>query len=399
MKFFKKIYNLIGSYKKRFFTVNQTELTGVSKLLMILFFFTSLWLIAQGIQSSTTQASTPQQKYGYECEQFVINNKLFIDDFKKIDDNYVGMYSGFGDAKECKEIEKKYKEITSNHHIQSEIDQISILQNKYNDTNFQVRRLNKEYSNMLLEKISNQDDNKSILHSNANKVKLEHDKLLKQAKEIEDTILKKSDIMNYPLIQDFTLLVGKSSQSIRDGLLHERKFYRLKMSLQIFAFLIPIWLMFYFLYKYLLGKESHIFAKLSFYVANAAALYGLVELIQLVYTIIPKVFLAKLIDFFTSHNMIIVLNVLGILFFLLLFGVIIHRLQKKGDKKALQKDKKPIFVKQEKCFNCATRRERDDEFCSFCGSGLKCECRSCKKKIFKYELYCRHCGDKQVLVY
>jgi len=394
MGFFKKIFNSVGAYKKSFFTVNQTELTGVSKLLMILFFFTSLWLIAQGIGSSITQASTPQQKYGYACERFVTTKNLRIYDFKKRpQNNYLN--NDFGDSIECKQIEKKYKEILSNHHIQSEIEQLYTFSDKKERADYEAKRLDKEYSNMLLEKISKQDADKSILHSNANKVKDEHDELVKKSKNLQDMIDKKSDLMNYPVLQEFISLVSKSSQSIKDGLSHDRKYYRLMMSLQIFAFLIPIWLMFYFFYKFLASRQKHIFAQLSFYVANAAALYGLVELMQLVYTIIPKVFFAKLIAFFTSHNMIIVLNILGILFFLLLFGVIIHRLQKKGEKRSIQKDKKPLYVKQEKCYNCGTRRDRSDEFCSSCGNELKCECVSCKKMIFKYEPYCRYCGEAQ----
>ena len=228
MNFFKKVFSGLKSFKKNFFTVNQTELTGLSKQLMILFFLTSLWLIAAGISSSVSQTTSP-----------------------------------------------------------------------------------------------------------------------------------------------------------------------LKMSVQVFAFLIPVWLLFYYLYKFLSKREKHIFAQLSYYVTIATMLHGLVELVELVYNVIPKVFLGKLIEFFTSHNMLIVLNILGVLFFLALFGIIIHGIQHNNEKKKIFKDRKVLNVKRESCFNCGTKRSHDDNFCAFCGEGLKRACVKCEKEIYKYTLFCNDCGEKQ----
>ncbi len=384
------------NYKKSFFTINQTELTRFSKFLMILFFLTSLWLIAMGIESSIRQTTSPEQKYGYQCERFALNADFHIFDFEKYTATpYNNSYYGFGTEPVCQSLEKKYTTIINNHYIQSEISQIRILEQKKNEINQKTRRLNREYSNMLLEKISRQDQEKSILHSDTDTVKKELEILSKKDYGLKILIAQKSDIMNYPLLQEFKLLVDKSEDSILSGLEKEQKFYRFKISMQVFAFLIPIWLLFYFLYRFLAKREKHIFAQLSFYVASAATLYGLVELIQLIYSIIPKVFLANLIAFFTSHNMIIVLNILGVLFFLILFGVIIHKIQNNSEKKRAMKDTRVLNVKRESCFNCGTRRDKKDNYCAFCGEGLKIKCEACDSEIYKHTLFCASCGEKQ----
>ena len=287
MNFFKKIFSGLKSYKKNFFTVNQTELTGLSKFLMILFFLTSLLLIAAGISSSVRQTTSPEEKYGYKCEQFVKNDYIELFDFEK---SSYSMYSGFGEELVCKNLEKKYKEATDNHHIQSEISKVRSLEQKTYAISKKKRRLEEQYSNMLLEKISKQDKEKSILSSDADSVKKELDALAKKDKALKALIAKKKNILNYPIIQEFILLVDKSKEEVLTGLKKERKFFRLNKSGQVFAFLLPVWLLFYYLYKFLAKREKHIFAQLSFYVANAAMLYGLVELIQLVYRVIPKVF-------------------------------------------------------------------------------------------------------------
>ncbi len=395
MQFFKKIFNAIRNYKKSFFTINQTELTTFSKVLMILFFFTSLWLIAAGINSSVRQTVSPAQKYGYQCEKFANSTSLRIFDFEKSLSGYHDIYSNFGTEPVCKALEKKYLNLLENHHLQSEITQVRILEKRTYDITAKEARLKRQYANMLLEKISEQEKAKSILHADADSVKEKLDALRKKEQSIKALIAKKNNILNYPLLQEFVLLVDKSKERILTGLEKERKFYRLKMSMQVFAFLIPIWLLFYSLYRFLAKREKYIFAQLSFYVASAATLYGLVELIQVIYSIIPKIFLAKLIAFFTSHNMIIVLNILGVLFFLLLFGVIIHRIQHNNEKKRVFKDTKVRNVKRESCYNCGTRRAKDDNYCAFCGVALKVPCVGCKKAIYKYTPFCTDCGKKQ----
>ncbi len=201
--------------------------------------------------------------------------------------------------------------------------------------------------------------------------------------------------MNYQLLQNFALLLNKTADTIKENFAIEERFYRLYMSAQVFGFLIPIWLLFYLLYRFLTRRRHYIFAQLSFYVASAAALYGLIELLQLIYSIIPKLFLAKLIAFFTSHNMIIVLNVLGILLFLLLFGVVIHKVQQNHARNRARKDTRVLNVKRGCCFNCGTRREHDDTYCAFCGENLKTTCPACGHEIYRYTLFCNRCGEKQ----
>ncbi len=392
MKFIKKILEAYRNYKREFFSVNQVELTGFSKALMMLFFFTALWLIANGIGSSIHQSTPPEEQYGYKCEQFAQTDHFTIFDFQKSPIKYRNSYDDFGKAPQCQRVQKGYEKILSNHHIQSEISQIKKLEKQISSLSLKQRQLKEQYSSMLLEKVSRQSPDKSILNANADTVKEKLAKLRLEEQNLYKVIAQKKDLINYPEIQEFISLRDKYTDQILDNLSFERKFYRLKISLQIFAFVIPIWLLFYFLYRFLAKREKHIFAKLSFYVASAAALYGLIELIQLIYSIIPRLFLAKLIAFFTSHNMIIILNVLGILFFLTLFGIIIHKIQQNQAKKRVLKDTKILNLKRKCCFNCGSSRSYDDEYCGFCGEKLKTECVSCGHEIYRYAPFCTACG-------
>ena len=380
----------LKDFKNSFFTINQTELTPFSKLLMTLFFFTTLWLIAAGIGSSVHQSTPPDQKFGYTCTYFANTKHLKITDFEK----KRHLHKTFGTAQTCQKLKTAYQNILNDIHIQSEIEQIRLLEQKKARLQRQISQLEKEYSTMLLEKIGNQPQDKSILHANADNALKKLSALRTQGAALQQRIVQKKDLMNYPKLQTFVKLLDRLSDSVKRQYAKERKFYRLRMSAQVFAFVIPIWLLFYALYRYLHQRRKYIFAQLSFYVASAAALYGLVELIHLIYSIIPRVFLAKIIAFFTSHNMIIVLNILGIFLFLGIFGLIIHKVQKNHEKNRAKKDTRILNVKRGSCYNCAAPRKDTDEFCAFCGADLKTECPSCKAKIYRYTLFCTSCGKK-----
>jgi hypothetical protein len=385
-----RIFEKVKRFKKEFFSINQTELAPFSKMLMTLFFLTSLWLIAEGIGSSIRQATPPEKKYGYECRYLASQKDFDLFDFSKR--KYIFSDDSFGTDPACKRLLTAYKTITDDVHIQSEIDQLHLLQDRRNHIRREIDRINKNYPNMLLEKIGNQPKDKSILKTHADDARQKLSRLRAQESKLAEQIAKKRDIFNYPKLQEFVKLTDKLGDTILELYERERRFYRLKMSAQIFAFVIPIWLLFFALYRYLEKRKKYIFAKLSFYVASAAALYGLVELVSLVYSIIPKIFLAKVIAFFTSHNMVIVLNVLGILFFLGLFGLIIHKVQKNQEKNRARKDTRILNVKRGLCYNCASPRSDSDTCCAFCGVHLKTTCSACNAEIYHYTLYCTACG-------
>ena len=387
MTFIKKIWQKLKEYKESFFTINQTKLTGFSRNLMILFFLTSLWLIASGINSSIRELKAPQNRYGYSCIE-LISHPIDIFSFEEYRHEY------FGDSKECKELETRYYLVKNDLQIQSNIKQIHLLEEKLSSTSYKINRLKNEYNGMLLEKISKQEKNNSILHANAQNAKEKLRKLKTLKKDLQAKIANLKDPLNYPKIQDFMLYIDHHKKSIQDGFAKSKKYFILKKSAKIFAFLIPIWLLFYLLSKRFEKEKQYIFAQLSFYVTSAAALYGLIELVRLIYYIIPKVFLSKLIAFFTSHNMIIILNILGIIFFLALFGLIINIIQKNHEKKKKAQNIQKNRLLKGRCLECNAIIDKEDEFCSFCGSATKKECHSCHTKIEKTALFCPKCGEK-----
>jgi preprotein translocase subunit SecG len=379
----------LKQYKKNFFTVNEKELTRTSKILMGIFFVVSILILQQGIYLNLNQAEPPSVQYGYRCVDFGYNQRdLQLNHFTKYHNND----KGFGKNKTCQEMKNKFVNITNDIHIQSEIEQIDILNQKLSNIRSEQSRINKQYSNMLLEKIANQKQEESILKTRSDSAKKELDKLSRQSAKITEIIKEKGNVYNYKKIREFKIFLDKNSEKILDGLNSARKWYTVKRSGQILAFLIPVWFLFFWLFRKLTTKKKFVFAHLSFYVSNAAAFLLLIELIHIIYIVMPKVFLGKLIAFLISMNLGIILNVIGIFFFLGLFGFIIMRVQKNASKKAKTKDKRVLNVKNGKCYNCSTLR-KNEKFCFNCGETQfqKCECG---KDVLRFSSYCGNCGNK-----
>jgi len=387
-----KFLKYLAKTKDDFFKINQTSLTGLSKLLMILFFLTSLWLISFGINSSIVQAIPPSKEYGYKCVSLAEKEDFRLYDFRDIGWNK----RDFGTSEECKVLKNLYTVPLRDFKVQSALDQEDSLRQRLYQIRSKKTRVKKEYSNALLEKIANQKKDKSILHSSSDTAKEQLQNFQRQ----ENTLLEKldeiKDIDNYKSIREFLIKKNAISSKILSDYAAAKRWYVLKVNGQIFAFIIPIWMLFFFLYRYLEKKEKYIFAKLSYYVSAAAALYGLAALVELIYSVIPKVFLGKIIAFFLSHNMIIVLNIIGILFFLALFGLLIHKIQKNHEKNKFKRDSKVLNLKKGCCLNCSLPREPGDMYCKFCGTELKKVCKKCNSVFWKGSVFCSNCGEEDL---
>jgi len=415
MKTLKKLKTNISNYKKNFFNINEKELTRTSKVLMSIFFITIMFILIQGMSLSLKQAERPSVQYGYQCVEMARQSnkdyqsnyyKFTIYDFENLNRTYnydisygsnspEKMKSKFGKSEVCNTVRLKYLKIINDNSIQNEISQIRLLEDKLNTARFNQKRINKRYSEMLLEKIANQEQSKSILKTNSENAKEELDKYSKEIANIQDIIDDKSNIMNYPKIKDLKLFLEKESNKILDGIDSARKWYTVKRSAQVLAFLIPVWVLFFWLFRRFLSKKHFIFAHLSFYVSNAAALLILIEIIHVIYVVMPKVFLSKLISLLVSLNLGIILNVIGIFFFLGLFGVIIKKVQRNAEKSSKTKDKRVLNVKFNKCWNCASPKKGDKEFCYNCGEKQKTKCIKCNSEILKFTIFCDNCGKEQ----
>jgi hypothetical protein len=394
-----RLKHYFSEYKKSLFRVNQKELSRTSKMLLAIFLFTIFIVIGWGLEWQLKQEESPGKAYGFACKE-LINKKedLSFRDFSKYTywqtsdkQNFYGK-DAFGEDAMCKKLGMLYRAVLDNAAFGANQKTLIEVQKKLQETKYKIQSLKDSYGDLLLEKVAKQEKSKSIFSTDSTKVKEEMQKLQDNASEYEAHILKLSDLSQYPAYGTFIDYYKAHKDELKKAYENKVRYFSFKRTMQAFAFLIPVWLLFYLAYKFMLRREYYILSHLTLHVANVAALYALYYLVLFVYGIIPELFFEKIIAFFMQHNMVIVLNVLAILFFTALFGIIIYKIQK-NDTTGVKKRKQELLnLKMGKCSECGC--VIDGEYCFVCGFHHTTLCRACHQPTLRKGEFCRHCGAK-----
>jgi len=117
--------------------------------------------------------------------------------------------------------------------------------------------------------------------------------------------------------------------------------------------------------------------------------------LTLIYHVLPKTLLAKVIDFLVEIGLISLLNYMAIFLVVAFLGGLIYWVQKRTLKRKQEVVYKKDFqklVSWSQCFECEKKVDYTKPYCPFCGVGLHKKCTECGAQINKHELYCSYCS-------
>jgi len=423
----KKIFSVIkiwlSSYKDSMLKVDNKNLSTASKVSLAVFVLIVFIIIGSGVESQQSSIVKPYQKFSHKCMNF-IEQKRVIEKFQTRNvsqDIYGETYSykywnledfkynhhrrsereilrSFGKDSLCQSLALKYLDLANSDALEDKLIIQKGLKAKIAEVNERIEHKTQEYSNALLENIAKQKQEYSILSTNSKSIKQELKHSRKELSILENELEKVENIKTIKEFELFKKYLDNNAENIVKANHEAVKYYRLEYTLSIFLFLFPVWLIFYILYRALKRKGYFISAYLSVNVANVSALYIVFNLFLLVYTIIPKVFLGKLIAYLSQYNLTIFLNIAAIIFFMLLFGFFINRIQKNSAVDSLVMNKERVknsrIKETNRCLNCGNKHNIDDEYCGFCANKLKVECSSCHTLVFKAYPFCTECSKE-----
>jgi hypothetical protein len=349
---FNKIQVYIKKYSDTLFVVDEQKLSKGSKSLLVVFVMSIFMIIGWGLSWQKEQTKSPYKLYGYECTHLV-NKKDNIDfDYFKSRNYYISLKQ-FGDSKRCNQLGKYY---------------ISFIKgNKYQEALKEIKTL--ESLKYTLDKRGKKDELNTIIED------------IKSLKTLN----------NYPKYLIFNKYYQENRELIKSNCQAKMRLYHFKQTLQAFGFLFPIWLVFYLVYKFTLKRKHFILANLTINVANVSALYALFYLIDFIYTIIPKIFLEKLIAIFMKYNLTIILNTIVIIFFIIVFGILIYMVQRNHSTSVNKRKDEIKNLTNGKCSECGCVINGD--YCQICGFKHYSDCVTCGVKRLSKANFCQHCGE------
>jgi len=394
---FKKFKNYLRDYKHSLFVIDQKELTGGAKFLLGIFVLTVFVIIGWGLSWQTAQTKPPYKQFGRECKRIVEKKEPIK--FNELQSDYRLYLKGikykhptqdFGDDSQCKELGSNLVAFFKDPSFTNALSRLKTLRKQRSQVKYQIRRLKSSYGDMLLEKVAGQKPQKSILPSSASRALADLEAAEKKLSSLEGEIKKLENLQEYTGYRKFDSYYHANREQIVRHHRSALRYYHFKRTMQAFAFLIPIWLLFYLFYRAMVSRRHFILSHLTLHVANVAALYALFYLILFIYDIMPKLFFQKIIEFFMQYNMTIILNILAIFFFIILFGVIIYRVQKSDTTGSKKRKQELVNIKMGKCSECGCTVTGD--YCPVCGFEHYAECPICHQKSLAKGRYCTSCG-------
>ena len=123
-----------------------------------------------------------------------------------------------------------------------------------------------------------------------------------------------------------------------------------------------------------------------------------ISVFTLIYTLLPKIFIHTVVEFFYNIEIPFVVYYFAIALFIFIFGFTIIKLQKRF-KEQSSKFKNNTITKIESfntntCNNCGNRVDYNTmDFCPSCQNQLRIKCNTCNEKTINGLTYCFNCGN------
>lgn len=395
-------------YINNFVYSTKEKLSKLTTLAVVALNLIVFLLILEGLDFQTNFVSHPNNIYSNTCSSIVKSNTKDYNAFiysKDIDFNENYNYSNIETNKglldsRCKIIGTKIKTVIEQNNINElKISEKEINKN-INKIEDELNYLRNNYNTVLFEKMASQELDKSIIVGNTNSenIKQKYDNLTKQYETLKANkeLLKNNFEMSHS-VKDLSIYI----ESMKEGYINdenkEYSYYFYKVEFVKLAFLLPLVFAFFYLMKKYMKEEKYILYLILKNILIVSLIPTVYTLIVTIYKILPKVFIATLIEFFYNLEIPFVVYYLMIILFIVVFVFIIIKLQKrfKEENERFKNNKisKIEFYNQNNCSYCGNKVSYIRmNYCPICQNRLKKECKNCNKLTIDGLNFCQNCG-------
>lgn len=395
-EFIKKFYsnNFVYNGKEKL-----SKLTVTFIAILNVFIFITLGL---GIDYQIKVLTHPTITFPYECRE--IANSRNIDDFNEYfysNENYEEINKKEIDSR-CNDIlTNKINNVKTEHDIKLlKLNENQLIKNE-NKINEELNYIKDNYNTVLFEKLSSQSIDKSIVKDNLSSQNIK-EKYKLYENQLEEIKIEKEKLYNKfkdsKSVQDLLVYSDENKNQINIDIVEINKEYELKTQLVTLAFLLPLVFAFFYLMKRYLTKEKYILYIMFKNILVVTLIPTFISIFTLIYTLLPKIFIHTVVEFFYNIEIPFVVYYFTIALFIIIFGFTIIKLQKRF-KEQNSKFKNNTITKIESfntntCNNCGNRVDYNTmDFCPSCQNQLRIKCNTCNEKTIKGLTYCFNCGN------
>jgi hypothetical protein len=386
------------SIKGDLLNFKDEPLSSISVVLLIIldiFIFTNVMI---GVEGETAKVPAVSYYYPSDCSKH----------FKKIQTEYKGFsHYRYGQSRSahlrphlstyCQDLDVKIEGFSQQEAFKSNLKLIETIENKQRQNTQRLEQIASQYNTRLFESIAKMPNNSELVNA-----KNEYDEIIRDNKRLKEELA---------LIPSVATLEGYDAYAAyvdanKAGFMEAKKSYSFWQPFKAYGhmliFVLPLLLFLGFFYRRAKGRQlaqedyNPVVKIISAHIALILALPLVWYTLGLVYHVLPKTLLKRLIEFLVEIGLLSLLNYIAILLVVLFFGGLIYWIQKRTlkQKQAVQYTKNyKKLVSWSQCFACEYKIDYTKPFCPFCGVSLHEECVSCGEETNVHELFCSSCGE------
>lgn len=265
------------------------------------------------------------------------------------------------------------------------------LRQESGDLRTQSERLKGAYDTALLETIARQREGQpkvDALRSDLNAKTDTLNTLTRQIAEREATAERNERVLR--MWAQIERLSESDREQLRTDLQRLNFWYPVKRLGMELIFLLPLIALFYLWNSASIRKDRPVQTLVSSHLLVIAVIPVLFKIIQLIYDILPKKFLAQLIALLESLKLVALWHYLAMALAIAATLALIYVVQKKifSREKLLAKR-----IARGLCQDCGRHLPPGSQACPFCGFGQFKPCKHCGKLTHVHGSYCKECGQ------
>lgn len=381
----------------------DNEPLSIAALVVILFLdFFILLSIFDGLADHTGQLTTPDQYIPPLCREIVIdadwNPTNRLEHLATIVSKYHGSYYTPDETDEkktqhavCAPIADAFRAIRDDEGLSRSLVETRNLSQETRDLRSEIERMKGAYDTSLLETIAKRRQ----AEANVASIKKEMAKKTGALNEL----VRKQQLLEASLAQEprvhrlFTLAAGVSEadrKALRDDLRRMNFWYPVQRLGMEMLFLLPLLLVFYYWNSRSITASRPFQTLISSHLLVIVLIPVFFKLVELLYDIIPRKLLKKLIEILESFKLVAIWHYLLIGAAILVALALIYLFQKKlfSREKLMQRR-----IAKGLCQACGQRLPPDSHHCPACGAAQYMDCKHCHQPTHVHGKFCQACGQ------
>ncbi|MEX2164623.1 MAG: zinc ribbon domain-containing protein [Sulfuricaulis sp.] len=274
--------------------------------------------------------------------------------------------------------------------LASGFQEVQRLNRETRDLRVQIERLKGPYDIALLESIAKEKSKPTRVES----LKVELNKKTAALNELTQMLA----AVEVPLAQDERIhrlwsqieaVTQTDRERLRDDLRNLNFWYPVKRLGMELIFLLPLIVVFYLWNAVSIRKNRTVQTLVSSHLLVVTAIPVLFKIAELIYDILPKKLLQRLIEFLESLKLVALWHYVVIALAIAAALALIYLFQRKlfSREKMLQRR-----ITRGQCQKCGRGLPIGSRTCPFCGFAQFTACKHCRQPTYVYGRFCKECG-------